>query len=159
MRSPNLKRYLPLAGLIVMLGLGVWLLNEPAPTQPAPASAADFGTSGADLFWLLVKTVFILAAVCGLAWLSLRWLLPRLYGAPPGSTRHIQVLETHRLDPHRSLLLVRVGEEVFLLAAADRGLQFLSRIERGLPEETASPPEPAPPDRKPPSAFEALLRK
>ena len=108
MLSPNLKRYLPLAGLLVMLGLGAWLFNEPSPARTAPATAENFGTSGADMFWLLVKMVFILAAVCGLAWLSLRWLLPRLYGTPPGSPRHIRVLETHRLDPHRSLLLVRV---------------------------------------------------
>lgn len=83
----------------------------------------------------LVQTLLALAAVCVLAWILLRWAARRGFGTTFGSGR-IQVLERVALDPRRSLYLVRIGDRVLLVGAADGGgLRTLAELDpRELPE-------------------------
>ena len=155
-----LRRYLPVLVLVAFVLAGLFLFPERSPSPEAGKAADQPVMPAAEYAFMLLKLVAILAGICGLAWLSLRWLLPKFYGSTsPAGTRHIQVIEHHRLDPHRGLLLVKVGEETFLLSASEREIRFLARLEKGLPalpeEHPGATADKAPP--KPP--FEVLLWK
>jgi pyruvate dehydrogenase E2 component (dihydrolipoamide acetyltransferase) len=142
-------------------------LGEPAAAeQPArPVEPELIDTSPIEYGWMLLKLFLILAGICGVAWLSLRWILPRLYGSQGGEVRHIKVLEHYRLDNHRSLFLVSVAGESVLLAASERGIHFLTRVEADLAAAAAVPAvaeaaaAPAPAPGRAPSFIEVLLRK
>ncbi len=168
MKFEPYKRYLPILVLVAMVAAGLWLMpGDSKPQSQRPAGPADPelpDTTPVEYGWMLLKLLLILAGICGLAWLSLRWILPRLYGPQGGDARHIRILENYRLDNHRSLFLVNVAGEILLLAASERGLHFLTRVEKDLAALDASgpaPPDapaPAGPERKP-SFIEVLLRK
>lgn len=53
----------------------------------------------------------------------------RQNGGHPLHRKQIQVLETTHLSPHRSLHLVKVGGQIYLLGATDQNIQLLSQLE------------------------------
>lgn len=71
-------------------------------------------TAGSEILTLL-QALCALAIVSGLAYVSLRWLAQR--GVGRGQGRLLQVEERVALDPHSSLLVVRVEGRRLLLAA------------------------------------------
>jgi len=155
-----LRRYIPVLALVALVLIGLFLFPERAPSAEAGKPADQPLMPAAEYAFMLLKLVAILAGICGLAWLSLRWLLPKFYGsASPAGTRHIQVIEHHRLDPHRGLLLVQVGEEAFLLAASERDIRFLARLEKGLPALPEERPGETGEKTASKTPFEVLLRK
>ncbi len=168
MKFEPYKRFLPVLVLIAMVAAGLWLL--PGDAKAPAQSSSDHGDSDQpgktlmDYGSMLLQLLLVLAGICGLAWLSLRWVLPRLYGSPGSDVRHIRILENYRLDNRRSLFLVNVAGEILLLAASEQGIHFLTRVEKDL-DALAAPgptppaaPAPAVPERKP-SFIEVLLRK
>ncbi len=168
MKFEPYKRYLPVLVLVAMVAAGLWLLpgdaKAPAQRPVDPADPELMDTTPVEYGWMLLKLLLVLAGICGLAWLSLRWILPRLYGSPGSDVRHIRILENYRLDNRRSLCLVSVAGEILLLAASEQGIHFLTRVEKDLAALAApapappAAPAPAVPERKP-SFIEVLLRK
>ncbi len=61
----------------------------------------------------------LLAAVCILAWVVLRWGAKRGF-ALSGQGARVRVIERIALDARRSLYLVRVGDKILLLGAGDQ---------------------------------------
>ncbi|MFW6050790.1 MAG: flagellar biosynthetic protein FliO [Myxococcota bacterium] len=108
----------------------------PALLQAAGTAGELPGGYGAAL----LQAVLALAAVCLLAWVSLRWLARRGVGVPGGRGR-IRVLERAPLDARRSLYLVRVGPRIWLVGAGEgAALSVLAELsEDELPE--AAPEE------------------
>lgn len=68
----------------------------------------------------LIQTLLALLGVCVLAWVVLRALAQRGFGARMGSGR-VQVLERISLDGKRTLWLLKVGEKALLVGAGDTG--------------------------------------
>ncbi len=65
----------------------------------------------------LLQATIALAAVCLLAWLVLRFVARRGFGA--ATEGRLQVLERVPLDARRSLVLVQVGSRAFLVGTGD----------------------------------------
>jgi flagellar biogenesis protein FliO len=155
-----LRRYLPVLALLALVLAGLFLFPSEPPAPQEVQTPDQPIIPASEYAFMLLKLVAILGGICGLAWLSLRWLLPKFYGSQnPTAARHIQVIEHHRLDPHRGLLLVKVGPETFLLAASERDIRFLARLEHELPpasEPTAGDSGESAASKSP---FEVLLRK
>lgn len=159
MRLTDLKGYLPFLLLIGLLVGGALLFRDPGPVSPVGLESGATGSAstasvragqspngtGAVLLesvGLILKMLLILGGICGLAWLSLHWILPRVYGPRGAAGGRMQILETLRLEPRRALVLVRVGEEAFLLASSEQGLRLLARLPRGSVENSQSPAAP-----------------
>lgn len=100
-----------------------------ARDEPALEGLPDYGTE-------LVRMLISLGAVLGLLFLA-AWLLPRWLArgrtATPG--RHLEVVETLRLDARRTLYLVRVGAQLVLIGGGEGGLVRLSGATREESEE------------------------
>lgn len=141
-----------LAGLGCLVVLIAAALSAPSPlpaTMPAftsPAAAAPVETT-LDTLRLVIGVVLKLGLVIFLIYASLyllrRWRGP-LLGAP---LRQISVLETTRLSPRQAMHLVKVGDRVFLVGAADQGLSMLAELEprQFCAQKTQDAPLPAQP--------------
>lgn len=70
-----------------------------------------------DYFWGLLQATLALFAVCGLAWVLLRWGASRGWGVSTGKL--IEVRELTRLSPKHSVCVVRVGDVDYLLGLGD----------------------------------------
>ncbi len=91
---------------------------------------------------LYLQSVLALLLILGLLWILYR-LYRRLEGRLPSLARprRIQVVERASLGERRSLLLVSVGDEQFLLGATPQNLSLLARIDSDSIEEPSQAPQ------------------
>lgn len=81
-----------------------------------------------DFSWLFVKMVIGLVLVLGLALVLFRYVLPRTkFGRRNGSS-WASVEDAVRLDPHKSLYLVKILERYFVLGASEHSLQVITEL-------------------------------
>jgi flagellar biosynthetic protein FliO len=76
---------------------------------------------------LLVQTLVALAAVCSLAYLIFRVVLPRLQ-VGQNSGGMIRVVERVGVDAKRSLLVVEVAGKWLLVGVSESGVQLVSEL-------------------------------
>jgi len=115
-----------------MRGWFTWaaLAAQQVGVEPGlPAGTTGFGVQ-------LFQSAMALVGVCVAAWLVLRWIAQRQYGAN-GAPRNLRVLERVALDPRKSVFLVEAGSRVFLLGASDQSVNTLAELSR---EDLASLP-------------------
>jgi len=111
-------------------------------TPPPPV------TDATSLAVQILDGLLILAAICILTYLVLRYGLGRLRGAGrPGGA--IRVVDRVDLDGRRSLVAVRVGERAFLLGVSEAGVTKVADLD----------PEELPAGVPATSAFARLLAK
>lgn len=99
------------------------LAERPRDRVPPPDTSS---------LWLsLVKMVFTLGAVCLLAYLLLGKLLPKLLRIePPVAQRRImQVIDRLPIDQRRSILVLRIGDQYFLVGASEGGIHLISKLD------------------------------
>lgn len=103
---------------------------EVRPVEETP-ELADLGTG--QLVQTFVEMVTVLAAVCLLAYLLLAKALPRLLRVPMPTASHrlLSVVDRLPLDPKRSILVVAMGEQHFLVGSSEEGLSLLARLDAG----------------------------
>lgn len=83
-----------------------------------------------NLIGMLFQTVVALVAVCGLAWVIFRVVLPRLQvGNSAGNM--IRVVERVGLDAKRSLFVVEVAGKYLLVGSSENGVQLVSELDNG----------------------------
>ncbi len=83
----------------------------------------------------LVRFLFILAAVVLLAYVAVRYWLPRLTGLKNLEAGPIKILARTPLEPKKTLYLLKIGSEVILVGTSEDQLHFL----KSLDPETARP--------------------
>ncbi len=99
--------------------------------------------TGSGYGWLLLKSGLVLVAICLLAYLALRFVLPR-YVKGLGATvdGQLEVVERLAIAPRRSLLVVRAGSRHLLVGSSEAGLQPLGELDGAdWPSSTAADSE------------------
>jgi len=109
-----------------MVNCLAWWQALSTTADPLPPSHSGF----LEVF----EVLFILAGVLLLAYVLLRLGLPRMFGMPGSGTGPIQIVARQALEPRKTLYLVNVGSQVFLVGTADNQVQYLTVID----EENAS---------------------
>jgi flagellar protein FliO/FliZ len=84
-----------------------------APAQAVPEAPSGYG-------WLLLRALLALAAVCLLAYVVLKFLGKRVYGAAAGGGL-MRVVARLPLEPRRSLYLVEVAGRYLLVGLGENG--------------------------------------
>jgi flagellar protein FliO/FliZ len=137
---------------------------EPDLRDPKAGTAAPVERPLPSFASQLIQMVFMLGAVVAFAYLVLGKLLPRFFGMSEAGRRAmlaapsrgvVEVVDRLPLDPRRSLLVVRVGGDYFLVGLAGENMSLLSRLddsELNLPAEKPLPPKLA-------SRFQRLLER
>lgn len=95
-----------------------------------PAHSADMGGTGMSLIGSFVQMLASLAVVIGVimlfSHLASRWLKNTPSAGVP---RYIRLVETRHLGPKKSLMLVEVGGEYFLLGNSAEGMQLIKQVD------------------------------
>ena len=82
--------------------------------------------------WLdYAKTLHVLGAILILAFVVVRFWIPRLAGFRTLSSEHIEVLARYSLEPRKTLYVVRAGKAMILLASSEQGVQFMTALDPG----------------------------
>jgi flagellar biogenesis protein FliO len=79
----------------------------------------------------VVQYIGVLLALGGvllLAYVLLRVGLPRLFGMRTSSGGPIQVVARYALEPKKTLYLLRIGTQVFLIGTSESQVQFLTSL-------------------------------
>jgi flagellar protein FliO/FliZ len=79
----------------------------------------------------VVQYIGVLLALGGvllLAYVLLRVGLPRLFGMRTSSGGPIQVVARYPLEPKKTLYLLRIGTQVFLIGTSESQVQFLTSL-------------------------------
>jgi flagellar biogenesis protein FliO len=76
---------------------------------------------------VLFRMVLMLAAVCAMAMVTLRWGLRRLV-APPGAGSPVEVVSRTVVEPRRAILVVRVGRRHLVVGSSEAGMQLLAEV-------------------------------
>lgn len=115
----------------VWLGL-VWFIL--ALQGGGAADGASQLEGGAGFAWMLLQTLFALAAVCALMYLVFRWMLPRL-GAVGTSGGLVRVADAVVLEQHKRLYVIQAGGRWMLIASSEAGVQMLAELDPAAVEE------------------------
>ncbi len=81
--------------------------------------------------WMMVRTLFVLGAVCALAYGLLRWGLRRFVPVGARGAGRMEVVDRLGVAPKQSILVVRVGSRHLLIGSSEAGLQNLGEIDGG----------------------------
>ena len=109
----------------------------------------DRGEAPADapsLVGTLIQMIGVLGTVCLLAYLVLGKLLPRLLRVPnpSGRTKIMRVVDRLPIDQRRSILIIEVGDQYFMVGASEGNISLISRVEadtiaQATPPSTGTP--------------------
>lgn len=99
-----------------------------------------------SLVGALIQMVVALGAVAALAYLLVGKGLPRLLRIPqPTSRRMLEIVDRLPLDQRRTVMVVKLGQEYFLLGATEQNITLLSRLDpEALNTALAAPVAPLP---------------
>ena len=75
-----------------------------------------------------IGVLLALGGVLLLAYVLLRVGLPRLFGMRTSSGGPIQVVARYPLEPKKTLYLLRIGTQVFLIGTSESQVQFLTSL-------------------------------
>lgn len=97
---------------------------------PFLAQTRSLEDAGISFGWLFVKTLVAMIIVIVLAFVFIRYIMPRLHwgrGLRKGS--NITILERQALEARKHLYLVRVGRKTVLIGTADQRISKIMDVE------------------------------
>ena len=96
----------------------------PEPLPDPLQGAGGFG-------WMLLKTGLVLTVVCLLAYLVIRFWLRRFTvdGGSADSGARLQLVQRLRLEPRRSVQVIRAGSKVLLVGVTDGDIRLLCELD------------------------------
>ena len=112
--------------------------------QEAETGADD---APASLWPTFLRTVVMLSAVCLLAYLLLGKLMPKLLQIEPptASRRLLKVVDRLAIDQKRSVMILQLGDEYFLVGAAEQNITLMSKLDAEQLERLLAEPVPTAP--------------
>lgn len=116
-------------------------LDDATPGGAASVGDADVGTSGGSIARVVIGLLVVVAAIYALTWVLKQ--LKRSKDAPDTGAG-MEVVSTTALHGGSALQLVRVGDELLLLAVGANGATELKRYTEEEAREAALWPEPEP---------------
>jgi flagellar biogenesis protein FliO len=96
--------------------------------MPAGASVEQFTSVQVD-FLDYVKLIFILAGVLLLAYVALRFWLPKLSGLRNASAGPLHVVARLALQPGKTLFVVKAGADFFMIGTSESDIHYLTSVD------------------------------
>jgi flagellar biosynthetic protein FliO len=109
------------------------LWQQVDPTQPGTVPLPLLGDSW-SLFFMLLKTCFMLLLVVALLYGTLRF-LPRVMGMPI-ENQLMKVVGRYSLEPQKSLYIVEVAGKHLLLGVTQERIELISELETNIIQTT-----------------------
>jgi len=124
---------------------GLWMFQATDP-------ASELGAINSGVVEY-IKLILVLGLILALAFVVLRFGLPRLAGAHNLAPGVIQVAARYALEPKKSLYVIRVGEDYCLVGTTESGMHYLAALAPDHIETALAQSIPAPQAR-----FAALMQ-
>jgi flagellar biogenesis protein FliO len=105
-------------------------------------NAGDVGAVNTEILEYF-KVIGILVGVVLLAFVALRFGLPKLSGIRVATSGPMRVVSQLTLEPRKTLYIIRAGTDYMMLAASDAGVQFLASLDAGAIEGALSESSPS----------------
>ena len=118
---------------------GLWMFQATDP-------ASELGAINSGVVEY-IKLILVLGLILALAFVVLRFGLPRLAGAHNLAPGVIQVAARYALEPKKSLYVIRVGEDYCLLGTTESGMHYLAALAPGGIEPALAQTPPPPQDK------------
>ncbi|MBI3471944.1 MAG: flagellar biosynthetic protein FliO [Candidatus Solibacter usitatus] len=94
------------------------------------ASPADQLSSITSQFFDYVKLLLILVAILVMAYLSVRYFLPRIFGLQQAAgAGPIQVVARFVMEPRKTLYIVKIGEDTYLMGTSDTEIYYFTSLD------------------------------
>ena len=77
-----------------------------------------------------LKTMIIVLAIGALAFVAVRYWLPKMNGIRGSVAGPIRVACRLTIEPRKTLYVVHAGSDYLMLAASEAGVQFLTSLDR-----------------------------
>lgn len=100
--------------------LALWQATAPTGVEQIPSVHTPF------LEYL--EVLFVLAGVLLVAYAALRFGLPRFFGMNVPKNGPIQTVARYPLEPRKTLYLVNVGSQMFLVGTSENQVHYLTPI-------------------------------
>lgn len=120
-KLPRWALILITVGVIVVLGIAMFLL---LPQQPTSQGDSSYLNSTGLAFSVFLRMGVIILLIVGLAIILRRWKTKSF----TDQEKQISVLETVHLSPHRTLYMIKVEGQKFLIGATDQNISNLGPI-------------------------------
>jgi flagellar biogenesis protein FliO len=101
--------------------MALWLQTATTPVDPV----TTINTPIVEY----IQVLLVLGGVLALAYAALKFGLPRLFEYRAPADGPIQMVARYPLEPKKSIYLVRVGSQVFLLGTSEGQMEYLTGIE------------------------------
>ena len=94
-------------------------------------AGADQDDEIVSLWPTFIRTVVMLSAVCLLAYLLLGKLMPKILQIePPAAQRRLlKVIDRLPIDQKRSVMILQLGDEYFMIGAAEQNITLMSKLD------------------------------
>ena len=102
------------------IGLIVWL-------APSVAFAAE-PIADISYGWVLVKTIFVLVAVCALAYAGLKW--GSKFVVNRTNQDRFKVLARLPVEPRRNIVVVQIADTYLVLGSSENGFSTLATLDK-----------------------------
>ena len=83
-----------------------------------------------DFTWMFIKTIAGLVLVLILAFILIRFVLPKTRLARSGKDSWIQIVDRIAIDRHLNLYLVKILERYLVLGASENSLNLITEISK-----------------------------
>ena len=103
----------------------------------------------------LVQLVLVLAGILILAYFVLRFAIPKFFGLDNLRAGPMTVVARFALEPRKTLYIVQIGKQFFLIGTSEANVQFLTSLDSGNLETVLAQSSMHTPER---SEFSRLLR-
>lgn len=87
--------------------------------------------TGLSFGWLFLKTIIAMVIVIVLAFVFIRYIMPRLQLGRKGWRRgsSIKIIERTGLDPRKALYIIQVGRKIALIGTSDNSVNKIMDLE------------------------------
>ena len=96
--------------------------------QAANTAVDDLNAMGSGVMDYL-KLLLVLAGILILAFVAIKYFIPRMIGLNPSMSGPIQVLARYPLEPKRTLYAIKVGSDILLIGSSENGLHLLKDLD------------------------------
>jgi flagellar biogenesis protein FliO len=96
--------------------------------QAVPSPADELGSVTGQVLDFF-KLIALLAGVLILAYLTIRYWLPRMTGMRQLQQGPIQVVARFPLEPRKTLYIIKTGSDMFLIGTSDSDMFFLTELD------------------------------
>jgi flagellar biogenesis protein FliO len=81
-----------------------------------------------DYSWLFIKVCMAMVIVAVMAFVFIKFILPRMKGFKSSANSAIQIIDRHIVEPRKNIYLIQFGDRHFLVGSTDNSLSLIGEV-------------------------------